>query len=271
VVIALVSLLAITPLVAQIGFQNIKIDGNLIFPQVAVGGGYQMMVVLMNLNTATRATGTLHLYRSDGQPLEVIYTGGRSANIPVTLDAGATLYIPLLAISTDLRVGWALLEMVGQHPLVYGSVIYTRMAQDQVASQIGVIGSRYQLGNFMRIMAPATVNFTTSSGSNVDTGIAVVNAGAETMRIEFSLVDTSGKSVATNTIDFPSGNQMAKFVTELFPQYFAGQANRSFQGLLKIEANKEGMVALALLMSGSIMTSVPVVPLPRTSVTIVGN
>jgi hypothetical protein len=253
------------PLAAQTGFQNIKIDGNLIFPQVAIGGGYQMMVVLMNLSSTARATGTLHLYRSDGQPLEVLYSGGRSSDIPVQLEAGATVYLPLLALTADLRVGWALFELQTQHPLLYGSVIYARVDQSLVVSQVGVAGSRYQLGNFMRIMAPATMNFTTGSGNAVDTGLAVVNAGAETLHIDMSLVDTSGKTVGTAALDLASGRQSARFISEIFSQYFSGQATKSFQGLLKIETTKEGMVALALLMSGDVMTSVPVVPLPRST------
>jgi hypothetical protein len=105
----------------------------------------------------------------------------------------------------------------------------------------------------------------------MDTGIAIVNTGPETMHIDMNLVDSGGKTVATSGIDLASGHQIARFISEIFSQYFTGGTINSFQGLLKIETTKEGMVALALLMSGDIMTSVPVVPLPRSGLPTSGN
>jgi hypothetical protein len=244
---------------AQTGFQDIKIDGSLIFPQIAVGGGYQMVIVVMNLATTGTVNGTLRFFNSDATPMEVLLQTGRGSQIAVEVPAGATIYVPVLAPGAALQVGWAMLEMQGLHSLVFGTVIYARYVESTLTTQVGVTASRYQLGQFMRILSPVMYD----KANLVDTGIAIVNTGAAELVIQVALLGLDGKVIDNAEIRLAPGHHSARFVSEIFSSYFTAHSDVLFQGALKLETTKEGMVALALLMSGNVLTSLPVVPLPK--------
>jgi hypothetical protein len=64
--------------------------------------------------------------------------------------------------------------------------------------------------------------------------------------------DANGQMLANKQILLPAGNQMARFIFEMFDGLPA-----DFQGFLHIQTSDEGVVAMGLMMTDGIMTSIP--------------
>ena len=92
------------------------------------------------------------------------------------------------------------------------------------------------------------------SQQDLYTGVAIVNTSAATVNVQLRLKDVNGNVLSTVPLSLAAGNQIAKFSTELF-----GNALPSGTlGFMEISTNDEGVVALGLLESHGIMTSIPV-------------
>jgi hypothetical protein len=126
------------------------------------------------------------------------------------------------------------------------SVYYAYKNGSQTISRVGVTASVYEMGRFFNSEMPVQ-----SQGSLI-TGVPIVNTGAQTATIEVQLKDGTGKLFASKQILLPAGNQLATFAYQMFDQMPA-----DFTGSLQIQTSDEGVVAMGLLMSGGIMTSIP--------------
>ena len=248
---------------AQGGYMGHTIDQNLIFPHFAVGGGYTTQVVLMNPGTATAVDGTLYFYHQDGSALTVQVNGNPVSQLAVSLPAGSVRYIDLTPSSPDLVVGWGLFDVdAGGSPdprtHVHGSVIFTFSSGGTTAGKVGVVTARYQTGMAHDWAVPVV------AGGTVNTGVAVVNAGAGEAVIAFRLKDTNGNVIRNDaTINpplpaFVPGTQTARFVTDLFPDVDFS----NFEGYLEVVTQQEGLVVAGLLTDGALLTSIPVVMVP---------
>jgi plastocyanin len=246
-------------LAAQTGFNGLTIDGNLIFPQFAVGGGYTTDILLQNPGNLTDATGTLYFFDSFGSPLTLQYNGtGVTSVTNVSVPMGAVKKISLTISPDVLTVGWAMFVTrpgtPNPLPEVFGSVIFTDVFGSTVLSQIGVLGSRYSLGKFQRISIPIQY------ANTLSTGFAVVNAGSSALNITYELKDDLGNVVSRDaTISGVSslapGAHISKFVPELFPSV----TWNNFLGSLDLVTDGEGMVALGLILNGNIVSTIPTI------------
>jgi len=126
------------------------------------------------------------------------------------------------------------------------SAFYTHMKGEEVVSRVGVMPSIYQIGHFSTSMT--SVHFQ----DGLYTGVAMVNAGAETATIQVRLMDTKGQLFDSRQMFMQAGNQMAIFVHQLFDGIPAG-----FRGFLEVEADRDGVVMMGLLESQGILTSIP--------------
>lgn len=138
------------------------------------------------------------------------------------------------------------------HAHVFGSVIFSHQTGNAVDTQVGVTATRYEMGNFMGISIPVM------AGVDTGTGVAVVNAGSGEAAITFVLVDPDGNQVAETARTLASGNQMAYMVTDLFPDV----SSTSVNGSVEIRTSQEGIVSIGLLVTGNVLTSIPVVHIP---------
>ncbi len=115
-----------------------------------------------------------------------------------------------------------------------------------VATQVAVRPSRYSPEEFLTTLLPVQVS------SGVNTGIAVVNTGAEPAKVRLRLRDTTGAQVQEKVVDLAAGAQLARFVTEIF------DTSGDLQGVLEVETESEGIVSIGLLQTGRVLTSLPV-------------
>ncbi len=254
------------PLAAQTGFNGLAIDGNLIFPQIAVGGGYTTDVFLMNPGSVTDASGVLYFFDSQGAALALQSNGSPVTQISVTIPRGSIQKITLTISPDVLTVGWAMFVTnpgtPDPLPEVFGSVVYTAVSGTTLLTQTGVLGMRYSTGNFREVSIPIQVV------NDLSTGIAVVNAGSSPLNITFQLKDAGGNVVSNDTplpiSPLPPGAHIAKYITEIFPNVTLS----NFLGTLNLITDGEGMVPLALILNGPVVSTIPIINVPVSTVTV---
>jgi plastocyanin len=259
----------VSPLAAQTGFNGLAIDGNLIFPQIAVGGGYTTDVFLMNPGNLTDASGVLYFFDSQGLPLMLQHNEATVTQVPVNIPRGSIQKITLTVSPDVLTVGWAIFvtQPGTPNPLpeVFGSVLYTNTSGTTLLAQIGVPGTRYSSGEFKRISIPIQVV------NDLSTGIAVVNAGSSLLNITFELKDAGGNILSRDTSlpisPLGPGEHIARYVGELFPDV----PLNDFLGSLDLVTDGEGMVALALILNGPVVSTIPVINVPPSPQTVTVN
>jgi plastocyanin len=248
-------------LAAQTGFNGLAINNNLIFPQVAVGGGYSTDFFFQNPGNITDASGTLYFFDNQGLPMALQYQGAAVTQVSVNVPRGSLQKIPVSVSPDVLTVGWAIFvtQPGSPNPLpeVFGHEIFTYTSGGTVISQIGVLGTRYSSGSFRRISIPIQV------ANPLDTGVAVVNAGASPLNLTFELKDAGGNIVSRDTplpgiSPLAPGAHIAKFASELFPNVSLS----NFLGTLDLVTDGDGMVALGLLLNGVVISTIPNINVP---------
>jgi len=256
---------------AQTGHNGHTIEKNIIFPDLVVGGGVNTQIILLNPQPGRDVTGTLFFFNQDGTALQVVNNGQTVNQVSVNLPAQGADFVTVTGVSGTSQtptVGWALLEVSGPgqgqddpRTRVSGSVTFTTTQGTTTTGTVGVVASRYELGANKNIVVPVIVQ-----GTAVNTGVALVNAGADPMTLTFQLKDEGGTVVQqAATVNPPvsplaPGHQTALFVNELFTGF--GFNNNNFQGTLVITTQQEGLVVTGLLTNNSLLTSIPVVVVP---------
>lgn len=251
-----------------------QMDHNMVVPQIAVGEHYTTTLVLLNLGDTEqmgwmsdedfRTTGTVYVYKQDGTRLPVSVDGGAPVSkLPFSLDAGTTAHFDLTSVGPDTP-GWALIDidepqgspswgMRDDHDMrrgerVMATVFYTYTEGNQAISRVGVIPSLYVMGRFFTSITAV------QSEEDLSTGVAVVNSGSETATIDLKLKDADNRLLATRQLFLQPGNQVARFIPQLFPE---DGIPVHFQGFLEIHTRNEGVVTLGMLVSQGILTSIP--------------
>lgn len=267
------------------GYMGHEIEHNLVVPQVAVGPQVKTTLILLNFASPQQmswaspgnlqVSGTVFFFKGDGTPLSVSVNSGQLVSqYDFSLNPPGLLKLELSA-SQGLTTGWALVKvdddsadgsswgmMDGQAPhrgqRLMATVLYTLMAGEQIQSQVGVIPSVYERGHFLNSIIPVQFRRDEKTGSvEVNTGVAMVNTGAEAASINLRLLDGTGQVAAERSLDpleLASGHQRALYVDQLFPGVLEG----TFTGFMEVSTGSEGVVALGLLQSQGVLTSIPV-------------
>ena len=257
-----------------IGYGGHEMNQNLVLPQVAVGQHYTTSILLLSMANAQqmnwvtpqnlKTTGKMYFYKQDGSQLSVGVNGGAPASeYAFSLDPSQTASFNLSFAGADTS-GWALIAVdnnptgsswgmmdglqMSRGARIMATVFYTYTDGSQAQSRVGVMPSMYEMGLFK------TSIMTVQSGQDLYTGVAVVNTSATTVNVQLRLKDVNGNVLATTPLSLAAGNQIAKFSTELF----GNALHPGTQGFMEISTNDDGVVALGLLVSQGIMTSIPV-------------
>ena len=254
-------------LAAQTGFNGLALDGNLIFSQLAVGGGYSTDFFFQDPGNLTDASGTLYFFDNQGFPLTLQYKGAAVTQVSVSVPRGTVQKISV-SISPDvLTSGWAIFVInpgtPNPLPEVFGSLIFTNVSGTTVLTEVGVPGARYSTGNYRRISIPIQV------ADTLDTGIAVANAGSSALNVTFELKDAGGNIVSRDTpvpgiSPMAPGAHTAMFASQLFPT----TSLNNFLGTLDLVTDGEGMVAIGLLLNGPIISTIPTINVPAAPKTV---
>jgi hypothetical protein len=256
------------------GYQGHELNENMVVPQLAVGDQYTTSILLFNMGNmaqmpwmtpqALQLAGTIFFYHQDGTPLQVrVNNSSAASSYAFTLPASGSISLEMSS-SGNVTAGWALITvnddgtnswgmMNGQQMMranrLMATAYYTFKENGQVVSRAGVIPSLYEMQRYFTSLTPVQVQ------DGIDTGLAIVNTSAQSVTIQLTLKDTNGQTVATRQIPLAAGNQLARFLDD--PQLFGSAITGTFQGFVQMDTSSEGVVALGLLMTGGVMTSIP--------------
>jgi hypothetical protein len=255
------------------GHEGRELEHNLVLPQIAVGERYSTSIMLFNFgdpglmswlsNEQLQTRGRISFHNQDGTPLRLSVNGGLPVSeYPFLLEPRKSLYLVLTSSGPD-AAAWALIEieeseddsswgMMDDREMVRGARVmatafYSFKEGTQVLSRVGVIPSLYEMRRYLTSVLPVQYQ------DDLNTGVAVVNTSSETVSVELRLRDTDGNLLATKSLSLPAGNQIARFVNEVF----AGAIPSKVQGIMEVTTYDEGVVVLGLLMSQGIMTAIP--------------
>jgi hypothetical protein len=256
------------------GYQGHELDGNMVVPEFAVGDHYTTSMILFNMgNTAQmpwltpqalQLTGEIYFYHQDGSPLQVNINGENSvSHYPFTLAASNSISLEMTALGGDFS-GWALIKvnddgtnswgmMNGQQMMranrIMATVDYNYKEGGQLISRAGMIPNIYEMQRYLTSLIPAQMQ------DGINTAMVIVNTSAQDVTVQLSLKNASGETVATRQLMLHAGNQMARFIDEA--QLFGGMVTSPFHGFVQIDTSSEGVVAMGMLFTGGIMTSIP--------------
>jgi hypothetical protein len=256
------------------GYQGHELAENMVVPQFAVGDNYTTSMVLFNMGNmaqmpwltpqALQLTGEIYFFHQDGTPLQVSINGASAVSKYLfTLAASNSVSLEMGA-SGGNSSGWALIKvdddgtnswgmMNGQQMMranrLMATVDYNYKEGGQLISRAGVIPSVYEMQRYFTSLIPARVQ------NGINTGVAIVNTSAQAITVQLTLKNERGEAVATRQLPLPAGNQIARFLDEA--QLFGGLFAGPFHGFVQIDAPSEGVVAMGLLLTGEIMTSIP--------------
>ncbi len=257
-----------------IGYGGHEMNQNLILPQIAVGQHYKTSILLLNMGNMSqmswmtaqslKTTGKIYFYGQDGQPLPVSINAAspvsayafsldaaQISNLEVTFPGDDTSGWALIAVD-DLpgAASWGMMNglQMSRGARIMATVFYTYSDGSQASSRVGVIPSMYEMGLFKTSLVAV------QSSDNLYCGVAVVNTNAHDASVQLKLEDAEGNVVDTAQLPLSAGHQIAKFTSQLFGTTLPAGA----QGYIEIGAADDGIVALGLLVSDGIMTSIPV-------------
>ncbi len=246
----------------------------MVVPQFAVGEHYTTSLFLVNMGNmaqmpwltaqALQLTGTIYFYHQDGTPLHVSVNGSSPvSNYAFTLPASDSISLEMSLSGNDTSA-WALITvdddgtnswgmMNGQKMMranrIMATAYYTFKEGGQVVSRAGAIPSIYEMRQYFTLLTPVQVQ------DGIDTGLAIVNMGAQPVTVQLTLMDANGQKVAAQQIILPAGNQIARFIDD--PELFGAAVPGAFRGFVQMDTSSEGIAALGLLMTGGVMTSIP--------------
>ncbi len=230
----------------------------------------QTSYILVN-NSRQDVTGTVDFFDDNGDPLELEVNGVLDSSFPFFVPSGLGAR-QVERITTDgsgeLKSGWARIH--SDQPIVVASNFGAIRPSGSVITDVGVGES--ELGTEFTIFADTI-------GSN-DTGVAATNPNDDqAIDIEMTLRDASGAVVDQEVLHLPPGGHIARFLPEFFSDVpeineFEGTvllksmteavagANSTQQEGPAGEADLLEFAGLTLRISGTVFTSVPMVPPP---------
>jgi YD repeat-containing protein len=197
----------------------------LVFPQVADGGGYQMTLVFLNTSGGTE-TGSIRFAGNNGQALAMRLVGGSPAAVqfPYSIPSGGLLRLLTDGSPGSVTTGWALLTPDPGTAAPVGAGVFSFTQSGVLATESGVPSATPT--------TRALVYIDKSKGH--DTGLAVVNAGTEALRLQTRALQTDGVSQvgSTGVLDLVPGGHDAEFAGQLIPEGLPD----GFTGVLEISA-----------------------------------
>ena len=232
--------------------------------------GFQTSIILLN-NSDQLVSGTLNIFRDDGEALELTIDGDKKSSFEVSVSAGCALELSTDGSTNPGVVGW--IRVASDRPLAGGAtfVISNRETGDFV-SEVGVPESG---------LSPKSTLYVREIGP-VMTGMAITNPNSVSVTLKLRLVSSNlsdnGQSdsaaqplsvseqevFAEKTQTVAAQSHIGLFVRELFSQVPSVQTG-NFEGRLEVEAFLTGVsdefltpvTGITLLVRGAFLTTLP--------------
>ena len=220
--------------------------------------------VMVN-NSLQPASGMIHFFADNGDPLELTVDGVTDSSFPFALNPGQIKRLTTDGVG-ELKGGWTRIR--SDQPIVVTSNFGAIRKDGTVITDVGVGES--ELGTKFTIFADTI--------SSNDTGVAVSNADDEqAIDIQLTLRTAAGEMVGQEMIHLEPRGHLARFLNQLFPEVdgidefegtvvLASQTPAAVAGGSGVgqapagEASLLPFAGLTLRISGTVFTSVPMVP-----------
>lgn len=222
-------------------------QNELIFPHLAngvfSGGRFSVALIVVNQTDAPIA-GQISFFRSDGTPFELTLTDGASGSaFPFTARPRGSVFFRTDGLG-DLAAGYARLAATGP---VGGVLLFTAIDdRERILTEAGVGNSPAG----MRLSAPVIFE-----RGAVETGVALANVNTESVEVRLALKDREGIEIASQTVVLSAGEQLPRFVSEIFDTL---TARPEFRGVIEMSATLPISV-IALEQQDILLTTFPVV------------
>ena len=219
-------------------------ENELLFPQIANGGGIRILMVLINRFDYPSFAG-ISFFRSDGSPFELSLTDGQmDSSFSLEVPAGGSIFLASDG-SGEATAGYARLSATSELGAV---LLFTIVGEGTVLSEAGVTAA--SRGN--RFSIPVLLTPTSN------TGIAIANISEEEGNITLILRDTDGNELDRVEVPLASRLHTAQFLTQYFAATF--EEVEEFEGSVELLSDVV-VTAIALKQEGLLLTTFPVVEL----------
>ncbi len=223
-----------------------RMANSLYFPQLADGGGYRTMFILINPSAGSSTTVKLEFLDSGGGPLSLSIAGQYYSDLSLALGPGEVRSLRTDGNVPFTRTGWARVTSISP---VGGAALLQLLDDSQIQSEAGIASS------------PPVTRFSLQADSRgfAASGVALCNPAGATVVIKTRLWDQAGHVVGAASFPLRPGGHIARFFTEWFPEGFAG-----FEGTLDISASSP-IAAMALRYDNEpadVFSAIPVIVMP---------
>lgn len=224
---------------------------DLVFPHVVAGGGWETMMVLVNIGT-NDIDFTQYFYDDTGNPMQVKFRTIPDDQLVETsvidgyLPPGSSVKVTLLGDTPSPQGGWAQLEYDSSVNRIGGYACF-RLTAGSVVNEGMVPLSAYDDTAFM-------MHFDNSQG--LATGIAFANpATGVSNQVQVIALDENGAEITRDTVWIPPSGHLSYVMSDRMPA-LAGQ-----RGTLAITSNTTRLSAVGIRMNvsgGLTFTSIPI-------------
>jgi hypothetical protein len=218
-------------------------DANeLYFPQIADGGGYSTMFILIN-DSSTAVTGSLELFQANGTTLTLNLNGTAASTFNLNIPAkGMALYETLNSGST--QAGWARVRTSGP---IGGSIIYGYSSPPGTLISEAGINPAQPVNSFA---------LSVDIRRGYQAGLAVANPGTAAVSLTLTLYDNAGNRVSSVTRTLEGQRYFAEMVDQIFPNINL----INFPGVITVAATGGRIAGTTLRFNAdlSVFASIPV-------------
>jgi len=204
----------------------------LYYPQVADGGGYRTVVVLVNTSNAVE-TGAIIFYTDNGSPLNVTQVGGATNfSFPYSIAPGGFLVLQTDGSPLTVNTGSAQVVPSGGTSTPVGAGIFSFRQAGVLVTESGIPSA-----------TPTThARLYVDKSNGHDTGIAIANPGGSPLMVTLSTFQTNGATAmgSPSAINLSGNGHTAAFAGQFNPALSPG-----FTGVLDIAATSP-FIALTL-------------------------
>jgi len=223
---------------------------DLYIPHMANGMGQTTLIVLSNAG-ANPAETTVTFLDKDGMVPVPVKGLGTKYFLNVIVPPNSSIGIQTLDQGGPLTVGWV---RVGSDEPLHGTANFQYSEQEEIVREAAVADAR-PIGS---------ANIFVSVGSGFNTGVAMANPSLpgpplepdemQQAHITLRLLNSSGKLLASKSLDLEPVAHVARFVDELF----ADEVGTAFEGTLAIDSDVPIVITAIRTKDGVQISSYPV-------------
>jgi hypothetical protein len=214
---------------------SLSSENGLIFPHVAIGGGWKTIFLLTN-SAPTPATATVGFYSQTATPMPVNINGSLNSSFAITVPANGSTSL-IASGSSSTVAGWAKITSSNGVEL-NGNAAFQFYNGSQLISEASVPA----------VHPLASIDFyAEEEAGGFSTGIAVANPTSLTAEGELTVRDKQGVIYSTTPIILAPLTQRAEFLFQLIDGAKTGRAellmNKGYISALVLRMDSSGVLS----------------------------